>query len=44
MVKNVVDVDCQTQGHLKCMIELYFSEKSVINFKYLISAPSYFFW
>jgi hypothetical protein len=37
-------MDCQTQGRLKFMIELYFGEKSVINSKYLISAPSYFFW
>jgi hypothetical protein len=42
--KNDLDVDCQTQGRLKLMIELYFSEKSVINSKYLISAPSYFSW
>jgi hypothetical protein len=34
--KNVFDVDCQTQGRLKLMIELYVSEKSVINFKYQI--------
>jgi hypothetical protein len=26
-----LDVDCQTQGRLKFMIELYVSEKSVIN-------------
>jgi hypothetical protein len=42
--KNVLDVDCQPQGRLKLMIELYFSEKSVINSKYLMSAPSYFSW
>jgi ribosomal protein S8 len=42
--KKVVDVDFQTQGHLKCIIELYFSEKSVIHSTYLISAPSYFSW
>jgi hypothetical protein len=32
--KNVLDVGCQTQGRLKLMIELYVSEKSVINSKY----------
>jgi hypothetical protein len=42
--KNVLDVDCHIQGRLKLMIELYFSEKSVINSKYLITAPSYFSW
>jgi hypothetical protein len=42
--KDVLDVDCQTQGRLKLMIELYVSEKSVINSKHLISAPSYFSW
>jgi hypothetical protein len=31
--KNVLNVDCQTQGRLKLMIELYVSEKSVINSK-----------
>jgi hypothetical protein len=41
--KNVLDVDYQPQGRLK-LIELYFSEKSVINSKYLMSAPSYFSW
>jgi hypothetical protein len=30
------------QTRLKLMIELYVSEKSVINSKYVISAPSYF--
>jgi hypothetical protein len=40
--KIVLDVDCQTLGHLKSMIELYFGEKSVINSKYLIRAPSCF--
>jgi hypothetical protein len=29
--KNVLDVDCQTQGRLKLMIGLYVREKSVIN-------------
>jgi hypothetical protein len=33
--KNVLDVDCRTQGRLKLMIELYFGEKSVINSKYV---------
>jgi hypothetical protein len=33
---------CQTQGRLKLLTELYVSEKSVKNSKYLISAPSYF--
>jgi hypothetical protein len=42
--KNVLDVDCQTQGRLKLMTGLYFSEKSVINSRYLVSAPSYFSW
>jgi hypothetical protein len=42
--KNVLDVDCQTQGRLKLMVELYVGEKSVINSKYLISVPSYFSW
>jgi hypothetical protein len=43
--ENVLDVDCQTQGRLKFMTELCFSEKSVIiNSKYLISVPSYFCW
>jgi hypothetical protein len=28
-------VDCQTQGRLTFMIELYFNEKSVINSKYV---------
>jgi hypothetical protein len=32
--KNVLDVDCHTQGRLKFMIELYFRKKSVINSKY----------
>jgi hypothetical protein len=27
---NVLNADCQTQGRLKLMIELYVSEKSVI--------------
>jgi hypothetical protein len=37
----VLDEDCQTQGRLKLMIELYISEKSVINSNmYLINAPS----
>jgi hypothetical protein len=40
--KNVLDVGCQTQGRSKLMIELYVSDKSVINSKNLISAPSYF--
>jgi hypothetical protein len=40
--KNVLEVDCQTQGRLKLMIELYFSDFFVINSKYLRSAPSYF--
>jgi hypothetical protein len=44
--KNLLDVDCQTQGRLKFMIKLYFSEKSVINSKYntlearLVTFPS----
>jgi hypothetical protein len=44
--KNVLNVDCQTQGRIKRMIELYFNEKSVINskYEYLISVPSYFSW
>jgi hypothetical protein len=43
--KNVLDVDSQTQRCSKLMVELLdFSEKSVINSKYLISAPSYFSW
>jgi hypothetical protein len=29
--ENVLDVDCQTQGRLKVMIELYVSHESVIN-------------
>jgi hypothetical protein len=33
--KNVLDVDCQTQGRLKLMVELYVGEKSVINSKYI---------
>jgi hypothetical protein len=33
--KTVLDVDCQTQGRLKLMIELYVSEESVINSKYV---------
>jgi hypothetical protein len=33
--KNVLDVDSQTQGRLKFMIELYVSEKSVINSTYV---------
>jgi hypothetical protein len=40
--ENVLDVDCQTQGRLKFLIELYVGEKSVINSTYFISAPSYF--
>jgi hypothetical protein len=28
---NVLDVNCETQGRLKLMTELYVSEKSVIN-------------
>jgi hypothetical protein len=32
--KNVLDVDCHTQGRLKFIIELYFRKKSVINSKY----------
>jgi hypothetical protein len=29
--KHVLDVDCQIQGRLKLMIELYVSEKTVTN-------------
>jgi hypothetical protein len=36
--KNILDVDCQTQGRLKFMIALYVSEKSVINSKYTSSS------
>jgi hypothetical protein len=36
--KNVLDVDCQTQGRLKLVIALYVSEKSVINSKYTSSS------
>jgi hypothetical protein len=42
--RNVLDMDCQTQGRLKLMIGLYISEKSVINSNNLIGAPSYFCW
>jgi hypothetical protein len=35
--KHVLDVDCQIQGRLKLMIELYASEKSVINSKYRVT-------
>jgi hypothetical protein len=37
--KNVLDVDCQTQGRLKLMIELYVGEKSVTNSTYLVTFP-----
>jgi hypothetical protein len=39
-----LDVVCQTQGRLKLIVELYVSEKSVINSIYFISEPSYFSW
>jgi hypothetical protein len=40
--KNVLDVNCQTQDHLKLMTELYVSE-ICYKFQYnLIGAPSYF--
>jgi hypothetical protein len=31
--KNVLDVDCQTQGRLKLMIELCFSEEICHKFQ-----------
>jgi hypothetical protein len=40
--RNVLDMDCQTQGRLKLMIELYISEICHKFSNNLIGAPSYF--
>jgi hypothetical protein len=34
--QNVLDVECQTQGRLKLVIQLYVREKSDINYKFQI--------